>query len=97
MKALRVLSLMNNNLEGLPFSIGFLDKLDVLKLASNPWNDGIKGVLDGSNESQSPGVKPIAENDTQALTKKIKKHLKDEAAALGSGGDSRCVSQGINA
>lgn len=82
---------MNNRLEGLPFSIGFLDKLDVLKLASNPWNDGIEGVLNGSNGSQSPGINLVAEKDTQALTKKVKKYLKDEAAALESGGDSRCV------
>lgn len=91
MKALRVLALTNNNLEGLPFSIGFLDMLDVLKLASNPWNDGIEGVLNGSSWSQSPGFRSVAENAAQVLTKRIKKHLRDEATALESGGDSRCV------
>ena len=90
MKSLRVFSVMNNNLEDVPFSLGFLDNLRILKLANNPLNEGLKGVLDGNDGSPSPLVTPIAENEKDTiLTRKIKKFLKTEAAALESGGESR--------
>ena len=90
MKALRVLSVMNNKLESLPFSLGFLDTLKILKLTSNPLNEGLKNILEGNDGSPAPLTVPLAENEKDVmLTKKIKKFLKNEAAALESGGESR--------
>ena len=93
MKALRVLILTNNKLEDVPFSLGFLENLRVLKLANNPLNERLKGVLlDGNDGSPSPLVTPFGDKEKDAMvTEKIKKFLKDEAAALESGGDSRYV------
>ncbi|MCJ1355598.1 MAG: RAM signaling network component [Icmadophila ericetorum] len=89
MKALRVLSVMNNKLESLPFSLGFLDTLKILKLTSNPLNEGLKNILEGNDGSPAPLTVPLAENEKDVmLTKKIKKFLKNEAAALESGGES---------
>lgn len=90
MKALRVLSVMNNNLQGVPFSLGSLDTLKILKLANNPLNEGLKNVVEGNDGSPTPFNVPLAENEKDAmLTKKIKKFLKTEAASLESGGESR--------
>ena len=90
LKALRVLSVMNNNLENVPFSLGFLESLRILKLAGNPLGEDLKGILDGNDGSPSPLIVPLAESEKEArLTIKIKQYLKSEAAALESGGESR--------
>ena len=92
MKALRVLSVMNNNLQGVPFSLGSLDTLKILKLANNPLHEGLKNVVEGNDGSPIPFNVPLAENEKDAmLTKKIKKFLKTEAASLESGGESRYI------
>ena len=92
LKALRVLSVMNNNLEEVPFSLGFIESLRVLKLAGNPLHEDLRGILDGNDSTPSPLITPLAENGKDALlTIKIKQHLRTEAAALESGGESRFV------
>ncbi|MCJ1312811.1 RAM signaling network component [Agyrium rufum] len=89
MKSLRVLSVMSNRLQNIPFCIGFMDTLTVVKLASNPLNEGLRRVLDGQDTSPSPLTAPLAESEHDArMTSKLKKYLRDEAAALESGGDS---------
>ena len=92
MKALRVLSLVSNNISTVPLGIGYLDNLRIIKLSGNPLNDGLRQVVDGIDGTPSPMVAPIAENEKDAnLTKRVKKYLKAEAASLESGGESRSV------
>ena len=90
LKALRVLSVGNNKLESIPFSLGYLESLRVLRLAGNPLGEDLKGIVDGNDGSPSPLLVPLAESEKEArLTIKIKQYLKHEAAALESGGESR--------
>ena len=90
MKALRVLSLMNNRIENLPVCIGSLDTLRILKLAGNLLPDGLKRIVEGNGGSPSPTAAIITDNERDVLrTRKLKKYLKAEAAARESGGDSR--------
>ena len=88
MKSLKVLSVMNNNLEMVPFSLGFLDSLRIIKLAGNPLDVELRRIIDGNDTTPSPLATPLAENGKDVLvTLRIKQHLKHEAAALES--DSR--------
>ena len=92
MIALRVLSVMNNNLKELPFSLGFLESLRVLKLAGNPLNASLNNILDGKDESPKPLSVPLPENEKESrVTNRIKGYLRHEANSLESGGDSRFV------
>lgn len=92
MKALRVLSVMNNNIETVSFAVGYLENLRILKLAGNPLDKGLKGILDGNDGSPSLLVASLGNknNEKEALlTIRVKQYLKAEAAALESGGESR--------
>ena len=93
LKSLRVLSVMNNKLEKIPLSLGFLESLRILKLAGNPLEEGLKNIVNGKDGSPSPLIVPLVDNEKDAivLTIKVKQYLKAEAAMLESGGDSRSV------
>ena len=93
LKSLRVLSVMNNKLEKIPLSLGFLESLRILKLAGNPLEEGLKNIVNGRDGSPSPLIVPLVDNEKDAivLTIKVKQYLKAEAAALESGGESRSV------
>lgn len=81
MKALRVLSLLDNNIGDLPPCLGLLDALKILKIAGNPLKPNLMRIVDGSDSSSSPPLIALAENEKESLmTRKIKKHLKAEAA-----------------
>lgn len=90
MKALRVLSLLNNNIGEIPSCLGLLDTLKILKIAGNPLNLELKRIMDGNDGSNSPPSTVLADNEKETLlTKKIKKHLKFAAFAKESGEESR--------
>ena len=88
MRSLRVLSVMHNNLDELPLTLGPLESLRILKMAGNPWNEALRAIIAGSDSTPSPLVTPIGENEKDALlTIKIKQYLKAEADAHHSGGE----------
>lgn len=90
MKALRVLSLLNNNIGEVPLNLGFLDTLKILKIAGNPLKPSLKRVVDGNDDSYSPPLTALADNEKDTLlTRKIKKYLKSEIVAKESGEESR--------
>lgn len=90
MKALRVLSVLNNNINDVPFCVGYLDTLRVLKLAGNPLTHDLKRIVDSSDGS--PSRSAIDYEKDALLTKRVKKYLKAAAvAASESGGESRYV------
>jgi len=89
MKALRVLSLLNNYIETIPYCLGNLDTLRILKLAGNPLSSDLMRIVNGSDGTHSPSLATLTDNEKDALlTKRIKKHLKVEAAAKESGDGS---------
>ena len=90
MKSLRFLSVMDNNLETLPLSLGHLESLRLLKTAGNPLSEALSVIVAENDPTPSPMPTSINNNEKDALiTIKIKQHLKSEALALESGGDSR--------
>ncbi len=90
MKALRVLSLLNNNIGDLPPCLGLLEALKVLKIAGNPLKPNLMRILDGSDPSASPPLTALADNEKDSLiTRRIKKHLKAEAVIKEFGEESR--------
>ena len=89
MKALRVLSVLNNNIDHVPFCVGYLDTLRVLKLGGNPLTHDLKRIVDSTDVS--PSRSAIDYEKDALLTKRVKKYLKAAAAASGSGGESRYV------
>ena len=89
MKALRVLSLLNNSIENVPYCLGNLDTLRILKLAGNPLSSDLMRIVNGSDGTHSPSLATLTDNEKDTLlTKRIKKHLKVEAAARESGDGS---------
>lgn len=89
MKALRVLSLLNNYIETIPYCLGNLDTLRILKLAGNPLSSDLMRIVNGSDGTHSPSLVTLTDNEKDTLlTKRIKKHLKVEAAAKESGDGS---------
>lgn len=89
MKALRVLSLLNNYIETIPYCLGNLDTLRILKLAGNPLSSDLMRIVNGSDGAYSPSLATLTDNEKDTLlTKRIKKHLKVEAAAKESGDGS---------
>ena len=92
MKSLHFLSVMNNCLESLPHSLGYLESLRLLKTAGNPLNEKLNSIVAENDAAPSPMVTTINENVKDAITTvKLKAHLKSEAIALESGGESRFV------
>lgn len=88
MKALRVLSLTNNVIETVPFTIASLD-IRILKLAGNPLNPDLARLVEGGALSPSRVTLPDNEKET-IITRKLKKYLKTaKSASRDSGGDSR--------
>ena len=99
MKALRVLSVLNNNIDDVPVCLGYLDTLKVLKLAGNPLTHDLKRIVDGTDGSPSRVATSVTDYEKDALlTKKVKKYLKAAAAAAASesGGESRYVTSPIS-
>ena len=99
MKSLRVLSVLNNNIDDVPFCLGYLDTLKVLKLAGNPLTHDLKRIVDGTDGSPSRIGTSVTDYEKDALlTKKVKKYLKAAAtaAASESGGESRYVTPPIS-
>lgn len=81
---------MNNRLQSLPYSLGFLESLRLLKLGSNPLNGALRSLVDGHDFSISPTNSNISENEKEALiTVKVKQYLRSEATTLESPADSR--------
>ena len=92
MKSLRFLSVMDNCMENLPLSLGYLESLRLLKTAGNPLNETLSNIVAEHDSAPSPMPTSIHHNEKDALvTVKIKQHLKSEALALESGGESRFV------
>jgi Leucine-rich repeat (LRR) protein len=91
MKSLRVLSVSNNQLVDLPFSLGTLESLKLLKMAGNPLNDSLRSLLKAEEDAAAASAMPVAEQESDThLTIQVKKFLKAaEAAAQDSGGESR--------
>ena len=86
MKTLRVLSVMNNNIDSVPFSLGSMDNLKIIKLAGNPLDMQLRRIVEGTDTAPSPLATPLAENGKDVLvTLRIKQYLKYVAAALESG------------
>lgn len=81
---------MHNALKDLPFSLGHLESLRLLKTAGNPLNEHLKSIIDGSESTPSPKATPLGEHERNAfVTIKIKSYLKSEALAQESGAESR--------
>lgn len=89
MKALRVLSVLNNNIDDVPYCVGYLDTLRVLKLGGNPLTHDLKRIVESTDGS--PSRSAIDYEKDALLTKKVKSYLKAAAAAATSesGGESR--------
>lgn len=91
MKALRVFSVQHNNIRDLPFCLGSINTLRMLKLTGNPLSPRLKRVAEGSD--RSPGPSPaLVDNDNEKdamSTKKVLEYLRTLAAAKDSEGDSR--------
>ena len=89
MRSLRFLSVMHNCLESLPLELGYLESLRLLKTAGNPLNETLNNIVAESDSTPSPMMTSINDNEKDALTTiKIKQHLKAEAMALESGGET---------
>ena len=89
MKSLRFLSVMNNRLTSLPYSLGFSESLRLLKLGSNPLNDNLRALVDSHDSSISPTSSNISENEKEAvITVKVKQYLRSEATTLESPSES---------
>ena len=94
LKALQLLNVMNNNLETIPFCIGHMDNLKIVRLGNNPLKDGLREIYDNFEVSPSLrtiGLKESSNERDGIITTKVKKFLLEEAASLESGGDSRLV------
>ena len=89
MKALRVLSIQNNDIRDLPNCLGSINALKMLKLTGNPWEPGIKRILESCEHSpmQSPAPEDPNERDT-LMTTPIKEFLRGRAVK-DSGEDAR--------
>ena len=89
MKSLRFLSVQDNRLTGLPYSLGFLESLRVLKLGNNPLNSTLRTLMDGHDNSISPTSSNVIDNQKDSIiTEKIKIYLRSEATTLESPADS---------
>ena len=90
MKALRVFSVQHNNIQDLPYCLGSIGTLRMLKIMGNPLNLTLRRIIDGSDASPSPSpvlMKDENERDT-ILTKKLTEYMRDHAALRDSGEDS---------
>lgn len=86
MKTLNTISVTNNALTSLPFSLGEMKHLKVLKVAGNPWSESMPELFE---VDASQMAVPVTDHEAEArITLRIKKHLRGEAAAMESGGGS---------
>lgn len=90
MKALRAFGIQYNDIRDLPNCLGSLSTLKMLKLTGNPWEPGIKRILESGELSpmQSP---PQGNDDRQRdvyMTEPIKEYLRGRAVK-DSGEDAR--------
>ena len=91
MKALRVFSIGHNNIQDLPFCLGSISTLRMLKLSGNPLNPSLKRIVEGNQDVLSPSL-GLAKNENERdtiLTRKVTEYLRTQAAAKDSGEDSR--------
>ena len=98
MKALRVFSIQHNNIGDLPFCLGSINTLRILKLTGNPLTPRLKRIVEGSDVSPGPSpafVDNEFEKDTMS-TKKVLEYLRTLAAAKDSEGDSRYLLQYVD-
>ena len=90
MKALRVFSIQNNDIRDLPNCLGSISTLRMLKLTGNPWEPGIKRILESGE--LSPMQSPVPEKDDNErdtfMTTPIKEYLRGRAVK-DSGEDAR--------
>ena len=93
MKALRVFSIQHNNIGDLPFGLGSINTLRMLKLTGNPLTPKLKRIVEGSELSQgsSPAFVDNDNGKDTMATKKVLEYLRILAAAKDSEGDSRYV------
>ena len=88
LKALRVLSLQTNNIRDLPYCLGTIITLRLLKVMGNPVNPTLQRILDGNGMSPNPAlIKDENERDT-VLTKMLTEHMRSHTARRDSGEDS---------
>ena len=90
MKALRVFAIQNNDIRDLPNCLGSSNALKLLKLTGNPWEPGIKRILESGEFSpmqSPPPEKEDHERDT-FMTEPIKEYLRGRAVK-DSGEDAR--------
>lgn len=89
MKALRVLSVSNNNIADVSPLLATMDNIKILKLDGNPLNPDLKRIVD---EGASSPVQAKATDNSREMdmTKKLKTYLRTmEAATHNPEGDSR--------
>ena len=78
MKALRVFSVQHNNIRDLPYCLGSINTLRMLKVMGNPLNPTLQRIVDGNEASPTPSpvfMKDENERDTM-LTKKLMEHMR---------------------
>lgn len=89
MKALRVLSVANNNIADISPLLATMDNIKILKVDGNPLNPDLKRIVDGG--ASSPFLANATDNSREIdMTKKLKSYLRTtEAATHNSEEDSR--------
>ena len=89
MKALRVLSVSNNNIESVSPQVAMMDNIKILKLDGNPLHSELKRIVDES--ANSPSQINTADNKKDFdTTERVKNYLVTaEGAGNNWDGDSR--------
>ena len=89
MKALRALSVSNNNIENVSPILATLDNVTILKMNGNPLHPDLKRIAD-ENASPLEPDSPMDKKRDMDMTKKLKTYLRNtEAAAHNADEDSR--------
>ena len=90
MRALRVFSVQNNQIRDLPYCLGNINALKMLKVMGNPLNITLQRVVDSSNASLAPSPVLMKEDDQRdhEWTAKLKDFMRNHIASRDSGEDS---------
>ena len=89
MKALRALSVSNNNIENVSPILAAMDNVTILKLNGNPLHPDLKRIADENTSPLEPDS-PMDKKRDMDMTKKLKTYLRStEAAAQHADEDSR--------
>ena len=86
MRALRVFAIQHNSIQDLPICLGNITTLRMLKLAGNPFNSRLSGLLGGHDETLSPTTPALPNDENEKdkiLTRRVIEYLRSQAAARG--------------